>query len=62
MHGQLTHECMTEYETVNKYQVYTGNLNVKLNKIKENCYLELDLNWWLIGEDTWYACLLLLPK
>ncbi|PHU02778.1 hypothetical protein BC332_28029 [Capsicum chinense] len=43
--GQLTHECMTEYEMVNRYQVYTGNMNVKLNKIKEKYYLELDMNW-----------------
>ncbi len=62
MHGQLIHECMTEYEMVNRYQVYTGNMNVKLNKIKENCYLELDLNWRGRDEDTWYAYLLLLPK
>ncbi|PHU12853.1 hypothetical protein BC332_19783 [Capsicum chinense] len=47
---------------VARYQVYTGNMNVKLNKIKENYYLELDLNWRGRGEDTWYAYLLLLPK
>ena len=62
MHGQLIHECITEYEMVNRYQVYTRNMNIKLNKIKENYYLELDLNWWGRGEDTWYAYLLLLPK
>ena len=62
MLGQLTHECMTEYEMVNKYQVYTRNMNVKINKIKENYYLELDLNWQERGEDTWYAYLLLFPK
>ena len=33
-------------------------LNGKLNKLKENCYLELDLSWWRRGEDTWYTCLL----
>ena len=62
MHRQLIHEYMTEYEMVNRYQVYTGNMNMKLNKIKENYYLELDLNWRGRGEDTWYAYLLLLPK
>ena len=59
---KLIHECMTEYEKVNRYQVYTRNMNVKLNKIKENYYLELDLNWWRRGEDTWYAYLVLVPK
>ena len=53
---------MTEYKMVNRYQFYTRNINVKLNKIKENYYLELDLNWWGRGEDTWYAYLFLLPQ
>ena len=48
MHDLITdliHECTTEYAMVNRYQVCTGNMNMKLNKVKENCYLELDLNW-----------------
>ncbi|PHT52641.1 hypothetical protein CQW23_07103 [Capsicum baccatum] len=31
--GQLTHECLNEYEMANRYQVYSSNMNVKLNKI-----------------------------
>ena len=27
-------------------------LNGKLNKLKENCYLDLDLDWWRRGKDT----------